>query len=187
MNKNSRLSNFEALDMQHLPLIVTAKMDADSFDFLNALRREHFPPERNHLSAHITLFHHLPGERLVEIEDFLKITASRQAVSELHFRAVKFIGRGTIVEIESAPLISLRNKLAARWSDWLTPQDRQKFVPHVTVQNKAAPEAARNLYERLKETWQPRTGLATALQLWHYQNGPWQIAGEFDFCKIAEL
>lgn len=53
-------------------------MDEDSFEFFNALRRAHFPPERNPLSVHITLFYHLPGECLDEIEDYLKITSSRQ-------------------------------------------------------------------------------------------------------------
>ena len=172
--------------MQNSPLIVTAKMDADSFEFLNALRRENFPPERNHLSAHITLFHHLPGEHLDEIEDHLKITASRQYEFKLLFRGVKFIGRGTIVEIEAPPLVSLRNKLANHWSDWLTPQDKQKFAPHVTIQNKVTPEEARSLYEKLNESWQSRIGTAASLQVWHYRNGPWQLANEFDFYKIAE-
>jgi 2'-5' RNA ligase len=169
--------------MQNAPLIVTAKMDADSFDQLDALRREYFPSERNHLSAHVTLFHHLPGERLDEIEDQLKITASRQYEFKLLFRAVKFIGRGSIVEIESPPVVSLRNKLANHWSDWLTAQDRQKFAPHVTIQNKVPPEQARGLYEKLNESWQPLSGTAIALQLWHYKNGPWQLANEFDFYK----
>ena len=165
---------------------MTAKMDPDSFEFFNALRREHFPAERNHLSAHITLFHHLPGGHLDEIEDQLKITASRQYEFKLYFEAVKFIGRGSIVEIESPPLVSLRNKLVNHWSDWLTPQDSQKFAPHVTIQNKAEPEDARRLFEQLTESWQPRTGTVTALQLWHYKDGPWRLANEFDFYKTVE-
>ncbi len=172
--------------MPNSPLIVTAKMDTDSFEFLDALRREYFPPERNHLSAHITLFHHLPCEQLDEIEAHLKIIASRQYEFKLDFRAVRFIGRGSIVEIESPPLVSLRNKLANHWSEWLTLQDRHKFAPHVTIQNKVESEAARRLYEKLKASWQPQIGKTTALQLWHYRNGPWQLANEFNFYKIAE-
>ena len=41
------------------PIIVTAlfgKADAVWFD---GLRRAHFPPERNRLDAHLTMFHHL--------------------------------------------------------------------------------------------------------------------------------
>lgn len=171
--------------MQNTPLIVTAKMDAESFEFLNALRKAYFPPERNHLAAHITLFHHLPGEYLSEIEDHLKITASRQYEFKLLFGEIKFIGRGSIARIESPDLVSLRNKLANYWSDWLTSQDKQKFMPHVTLQNKTESEEARLVYEKLKESWEPRTGTATALQLWHYRNGPWQLANEFVFYKTV--
>lgn len=172
--------------MQNAPLIVTAKMDAESFEFLNALRKQHFPVERNHLSAHITLFHHLPGEHLDDIETRLKITASRQYEFKLQFSDLGFIGKGTIIKVESSELISLRNKLANHWFDWLNAQDKQKFLPHVTVQNKTEPAEARRVYEKLNESWQPRIGTATALQLWHYRGGPWQLANEFDFYKTAE-
>jgi hypothetical protein len=62
-------------------------------------------------------------------------------------------------------------------------QDSRKFAPHVTIQNKVPPEQARGLYEKLNESWQPLSGTATALQLWHYKNGPWRLANEFDFYK----
>ncbi len=159
-------------------------MDEESFDFFDRLRRSHFPPEKNFLSAHITLFHHLPGERLDEIEEFLKTVASRQYEFKLRFTDWKFLGRGSAVEIESAELISLRNKLANEWSDQLTPQDRQKFSPHVTVQNKVEPEEARRLFEQLKTDWEPKTGAAVALQLFHYRSGPWQLANEFVFYRV---
>lgn len=173
--------------MHNSPLIVTAKMDTESFEFLNALRKEYFPKDRNHLLAHITLFHHLPGEYLEEIEDQLKITASRQYEFKMIFSDLKFIGRGTIVQIDSPELVSLRNKIANHWADRLTPQDKQKFMPHVTIQNKTEPKEARLIYEKLKESWQLRTGTTIALQLWHYKGGPWQLANEFDFYRIGDL
>ena len=39
--------------------ILTAELDGASFDWLDELRRAHFPPERNLLPAHLTLFHRL--------------------------------------------------------------------------------------------------------------------------------
>jgi hypothetical protein len=39
--------------------ILTAELDPASFAWLDWLRREHFPPERNLLPAHLTLFHRL--------------------------------------------------------------------------------------------------------------------------------
>lgn len=168
------------------PLIVTAKMDADSFDFFNNLRQKHFPAERNFLAAHITLFHHLPGDKLDEIEDFLKVITSRQYEFPLNFSSVRFLGRGTAIEIESAELISLRVKLANQWSEYLTEQDKQKFKPHITVQNKTEPEKARLLFEEIKKNWEINWGKAVGLQLWHYRGGPWQIANEFAFYKTED-
>ena len=41
-------------------LIVTAAMGAEDFAWLDRQRRAYFPPERNQLSAHLTMFHALP-------------------------------------------------------------------------------------------------------------------------------
>ena len=140
------------------PLIVTAKLDAASFKFFDELRRRHFPPERNFLSAHVTLFHHLPGDEIAVAEDVLSSLASSQSAIRLEFSSVRFLGRGTAVEIESAELNSLRGKLANEWRDWLTAQDKQKFKPHVTVQNKVGAEEAKILFEQLKGVWETKTG-----------------------------
>ena len=44
--------------------VLTAEMDALSFAWLDALRREYFPEERNFLSAHLTLFHKLSSAQI---------------------------------------------------------------------------------------------------------------------------
>ena len=41
------------------PFIVTAELPGEVFAWANGLRRAHFPPERNNLAAHVTLFHSL--------------------------------------------------------------------------------------------------------------------------------
>mgnify|MGYP004351873915 CR=1 FL=1 len=46
--------------MSDSPLILTAQLPADLHRWATALRTEHFPPERNYLEAHVTLFHALP-------------------------------------------------------------------------------------------------------------------------------
>ena len=43
------------------PLILTLRLDPESQARFDALRRAHFPPERNLLGAHVTLFHALPA------------------------------------------------------------------------------------------------------------------------------
>lgn len=172
--------------MPNDPLIVTVKIDDDSFDYFNNLRQAHFPAERNQPSAQITLFHRLPGERLEEIEDFLKTVASRQYEFPLTFPAVRILGEGMAVEVESTELNSLRIKLANQWSDCLEAPDREKFAPHITIHNKTGPEAARLWFDELRENWERRRGAARGLQLWHYRNGPWRIANEFAFYKTQD-
>ena len=163
------------------PLIITAKLDVSSSAFFDELRRRHFPPERNFLSAHVTLFHHLPGDEIVAVEDALRTVASSWTTIELKFSNARFLGRGTAIGIESAELNALRGKLADEWRSLLTKQDSQKFKPHITVQNKVAPEEAKILFERLKNDWKVKIGKAVGLQLWHYRNGPWELVKEFAF------
>ena len=165
------------------PLILTVKLDADSFDFFNDLRKRYFPPERNFLAAHVTLFHHLPGEEIAAVSDDLTRICAEYEAFELRFPTLRFLGKGTATEIESAKLIRLRSTLAAGWEKHLTNQDRQKFKPHITIQNKVAPDEARKLYEELRADWQTRTGNVVGLQLWHYLGGPWKLAKEFAFGK----
>ena len=163
------------------PLILTLKLDAESFAFFDALRRKYFPAERNFLSAHVTLFHNLPGSRVEQIETDLNYLRRRHKTFPLRFSRWRFLGRGTAIEIESAELNRLRDELKNKWNEWLTAQDHQKFKPHITVQNKVAPEAARFLFEELSADWSGKDGAGIGIELWHYLNGPWKLAGEFAF------
>lgn len=81
----------------------------------------------------------------------------------------------------SPELVALRQDLAREWRDWLTPQDSAKIAPHVTVQNKVAPEAARTLLRELESGFEPLAAAAEGLNLWHYLGGPWDLAHRFTF------
>jgi|SRR4051812_40380682 hypothetical protein len=50
--------------------ILTAEMDPESFAWLDRLRQQHFPPERNLLSAHLTMFHRLSSAQTARLDDF---------------------------------------------------------------------------------------------------------------------
>lgn len=163
------------------PLIVTLALDEDSFRHLDALRQRHFPPERNWLNAHLTLFHRLPAGQLEPIRASLDAAARVTPCIALEFPAPLFLGRGVAVTVQAPALCALRAQLAGQFAPWLTPQDRQGFRPHVTVQNKVAPSDARLLHERLRASWQPRVGEGRGLQLWRYRGGPWTALAEFAF------
>ncbi len=49
------------------PLILTLKMDDRSQERFDRLRELYFPPERNYLSAHLTMFHKLTGEQAAKV------------------------------------------------------------------------------------------------------------------------
>lgn len=167
--------------MDFEPLILTAKLDRASFDRLDAMRRSYFPSARNFLSAHITLFHKLPGEEITNIVSELDRIASEYSPMEVSFPSLRFLGRGVAIDVESTELGRLRGVLARLWSANLGLQDGQKFRPHVTVQNKVDPTAARTLFDELRSSFEPSDGTITGIELWHYAGGPWRFEREFPF------
>jgi len=169
------------------PLILTLKLDAESFAAFDDLRREHFPPERNFLRAHVTLFHALPGEHESSIRETLYRVCVQTEAMKTAFPKLRFMGRGVAVELDCPPLIKLKNNLTKHWHAWLSAQDRQGFRPHVTIQNKVAPEEARSLYNHLAGNWQPLEGRGEGLMLWYYMGRNWKHAADFAFEHKHEL
>ena len=94
------------------PLILSLQLDATLFAAVDALRREHFPPDRNHLAAHVTVFHHLPGDQLDEVAARLAATCAATAPPEVSLPSVRFLGRGVAINVGSDALLRLRAELA---------------------------------------------------------------------------
>ena len=163
------------------PLILTLAMDAASAAVFDGLRQRHFPPARNLIPAHLTLFHHLPGREIDAVTADLDAVCAAHAPFDITVTGLRSLGRGVAYTLESATLAALRQELAARWAGWLTPQDRQKHQPHVTVQNKVDPEDARALLRELQAGFAPFQITGEGLDLWHYRGGPWQPARRFVF------
>ncbi|WP_424135030.1 2'-5' RNA ligase family protein [Roseomonas chloroacetimidivorans] len=163
-------------DVDPAPLILTLRFDAKSFARLDRLRRAHFPPERNHIPAHLTLFHALPGAALEEIVSHLRGTCAATPPLPLRIAGLRFLGRGVALEITGEELSALRRDLSRHWRHWLTPQDAQGWRPHVTIQNKVAPELARGLMDSLARDFIPWEARGEGLLLWHYRGGPWEAA-----------
>lgn len=161
------------------PLILTLGFDPVSFQRLDGLRRAHFPPRLNLIPAHLTLFHHLPRDRLAEVTQQIETIASTTPAFEVRFTALRKLGRGTALHVEAPELIALRSRLAKAFADHLTPQDRQGFRAHVTIQNKVTLAEAAALHDLLNATFQPWSATAEALLLWWYRGGPWEAADAF--------
>lgn len=163
------------------PLILTLALDAGSFAFFNGLRQQHFPPERNFLAAHVTLFHHLPGARRPDLIDQLATRCQALPPLQVQVTGLRFMGRGVAYALENDTLQAVHRELQTQWQPALTPQDQQKLRPHVTVQNKVEPKQARALYEQLSADFVPFEATGTGLQLWAYRGGPWEAIQTFDF------
>lgn len=160
---------------ENAPIIVTALMGAQDFAWADALRRAHFPPERNHLAAHITLFHHLLPSAMDEIAQRLRVLcAGPQPPARL--TEVMMLGRGVAYRVDSPSLLAMRQDLADAFAGMLTPQDQARPRLHITVQNKVTPDEAKALATRLRETFEPRPLVIAGLAAWHYRGGPWDLA-----------
>jgi len=162
------------------PIIVSALLGPQDFAWLNGLRQAHFPPERNHLDAHLTLFHHLPPSIEPELKQRLAdLTRSRPpgAVAE----RVISLGRGTAIQIRSPDLALLREELAEAFAALLTPQDAASWRPHVTIQNKVAPEQAKALQNQLAQDFRARPVRIFGLAAWWYRGGPWELLARYPF------
>jgi 2'-5' RNA ligase len=162
------------------PIIVSALIGEPDFNWLDGLRREHFPPERNYLRAHLTLFHHLPPSVEAELCNLLKDLA-RGPPPSARISGLMNLGRGVAFRVESDDLADIRALIAARFESMLVPQDRSPWRPHVTVQNKVAPETARALLKTLEADFRPRPLAVEGLAAWWYRSGPWEAIARYRF------
>ena len=154
------------------PLLLTLRLAEPAQSLFQALRTRHFPAARNVVPAHVSLFHKLPGEARAEILRLLgTLQAERPAIL---VEPPRSLGHGVAFPLASPELLALRARLAGSWSAWLTPQDRQRYAPHVTVQNKVTPEQARETLQRLRQGFVPWRTEGAELLLWRYLDGPWE-------------
>ncbi|GGK68641.1 2'-5' RNA ligase family protein [Rufibacter glacialis] len=166
--------------MEEKPLIVALTLNQEAFDFFTALRTQHFPPDRNYLSAHLTLFHHLPPNQ-PEILEHLSLICQKQATIPLQVTGLMRLGQGVAYQVAGEQLQQLHLALQKEWEPFLTPQDRQKLRPHITVQNKVTPAQAQELERQLTATFSPFAITGTGLTVWEYAGGPWDFYRQFDF------
>ncbi|WP_230293228.1 2'-5' RNA ligase family protein [Croceicoccus sp. Ery5] len=161
------------------PIIVTAALPPEIFAMADRLRRAHFPPARNVLSAHLTMFHAIPPSLERELRTFLTDLAAEYAPLPARLAHIVSLGRGTALAVESEPLMELRDIIADRFAGSLTAQDDHRPRFHITIQNKVNPQEARALQARLQPDFTPRSFVIPALQAHFYRGGPWEAAGRW--------
>ncbi|MCA1749475.1 MAG: 2'-5' RNA ligase family protein [Parasphingopyxis sp.] len=155
------------------PIVVTALFGEADFAWLDGLRRAHFPPERNLVPAHLTLFHHLPPSLDAEIRRRLAGIA-RGPRPQASIERVMLQARGVAFALRSPELEDMRASLADAFAGMLTPQDQHGWRPHVTIQNKVDPGEAKALHRRLSAEFEARPLAIAGLAAWAYRGGPWE-------------
>ncbi len=163
------------------PLIVTAELPQDLYSWANQLRQDHFPPERNFLKAHVTLFHALPPSAEGEVRSCLAAMAARLAPVPARLEGLMKLGKGTALEISSPAMTDLWEDLADRFHGMLTPQDEHRPRLHITIQNKVGIEEAKALQAELGPRILARDFAFRGLELHAYRGGPWELLHRWRF------
>lgn len=156
------------------PVIVTAELPGEIFAWANDLRRTHFPPERNHLKAHVTLFHAFAPSLREELLGLLGRFAGEFAAPPARVDGLMNLGKGTALSIASPGMLAIRAAIADHFHGALTAQDQHAPRLHITIQNKVTPQAARALQAELAATFDPRAFRFTGLGLHLYRNPQWE-------------
>ena len=163
------------------PLILTADLPPDLHHWATALRTEHFPPERNYLEAHVTLFHALPSPYEAQIDRLLIRMARHQPHTPARIAGLLDLGGGTAIRVRSEEMLALRGMIQDRMLELLTQQDRQGKRLHITIQNKVSSSDAKALQARLNDKIEPRNFWFPSMTLHRYLDGPWERVKTYAF------
>lgn len=162
------------------PLIITAELAPDDFSWIEGLRRVHYPPDRNRVPAHLTMFHALPPSSEAEVRARLAQMALRSRPAAT-VAGLMDLGGGVAFRIVSPGLDRIRAELAGDLHGLLGAQDNGGWRAHVTIQNKVAPRVARELKDSLERSFTSRPLAIRGLGLHRYLGGPWERLSVYSF------
>ncbi|WP_338466549.1 2'-5' RNA ligase family protein [Novosphingobium sp. ZN18A2] len=163
------------------PFIVTAELPRDVFAWADGLRRAHFPPERNHLEAHVTLFHALAPSLFEELKPLLQRIVAEHPPQPARITGIMPLGKGTALRIESPGMTAIREDIAEHFHGALTAQDNHPLRLHITIQNKVGVDKAKALQAELSAAFRSRDFAFRGLGLHIYRGGPWEAVGRWPF------
>ena len=161
-------------------LIVTAELGQGDFSWIEGLRRANYPPERNHVPAHLTMFHALPPSSETELRARLGRIVCRPPPSTT-IAGLMDLGGGVAFRIVSPGLDEIRDELGEHLHGLLGAQDSGGWRPHITIQNKVRAKHARDLIERLEAQFRPRSLAISGLGVHRYLDGPWERIATYAF------
>ena len=162
------------------PLIVTADFSAADFARLEGLRRAHYPPEQNRVSAHLTLFQGLPPSAAEDVKHQLALHSAGSPPRATIAGLMNFTS-GVAFRVVSDDLEAIRQSIADHFHGLLCGPDAAGWRPHITIQNKVAPKQARALLAELERDFRPRLLGIAGLSVHRYRGGPWETLAGYRF------
>jgi hypothetical protein len=163
------------------PFIVTGELPGNVLAWADGLRRAHYPPERNKLAAHVTLFHAFAPSLREELIGVLGRYAAEYAPPRARIEGLMDLGGGTALAIRCPALLAVRGAIAEHFHGALTAQDQHQPRLHITIQNKVERPAARALQAELAASLIPRDFTFTGLGLHLYHESHWDSLGTWRF------
>ncbi|KAJ4389264.1 hypothetical protein N0V93_006729 [Gnomoniopsis smithogilvyi] len=155
--------------------VLTLLTDKPHHSRLTSLRKRYFPPHLNKLSAHLTLFHALPGSRLQstvipDLQRLAQCTAPFQIRATGPFRMKRGVGIGLARnEAGYDKARDVHKVLQTGWKGerWLSEQDAQEgWRGHYTIMNKVDDEhEVARAFNEVKQDWQDDLGVVEGLGL----------------------
>ena len=161
-------------------LITTAEIAPRDLAWLDELRRQHYPAQRNRVPAHLTMFHALPPSAEGEARRALARLGSDPRPQAM-IEGLMDLGGGVAFRVVSPDLNRIRRELAEDFHGLLSASDAGEWRPHVTIQNKVAVREARALLAGLAADFRPRPLAISGLGLHRYRDGPWERLAIYSF------
>ena len=162
------------------PLLITAELPPDAFAWADTLRRAHYPPERNRLGAHVTLFHGLPPSAQGEVIRLLA-ALGEYPPPEARIAGLMDLGRGTAFAVDSPGMVALHAEMALILRGLIQQKDMRPLRLHITVQNKVSRKAARALQVELAEDIPTRSFQFRGLGLSQWRDELWRLVRLYSF------
>jgi len=168
-------------DRKPAPLLITAELPPDILAWADGLRRLHYPPERNRLRAHVTLFHALPPSAEGELRRMLADLAGTNPPVAAKVTGLMDLGTGTALDVHSPGIAALYDDMTERLHGLLTLQDRHRLRSHITIQNKVDRAAAKALQAEMAAVPYRREFRFRGLGLYAWEEGLWRPIAEYSF------
>ncbi|KAL9606348.1 MAG: hypothetical protein Q9179_000474 [Wetmoreana sp. 5 TL-2023] len=161
--------------------ILALNTDAAHHQAVTALRKKHFPPTLNKLSAHIALFRALPGSEFPRIQTAIEAVVRQYHPFPISTGKPFLLSRGVAIEACVEPAKNIYHTLKEQWHSFLSNQDRS-FRAHYTIQNKVEDrEIARKTLDEVQNSFGGSQGTVTGLSLYLYDKGYWKLKKIYPF------